>query len=51
MYLNELKPSTDYEVKVFVKNHVGYNPQHFLLINFKTKYGNLIQIYLINFTI
>ncbi|XP_008186132.1 uncharacterized protein LOC100169299 [Acyrthosiphon pisum] len=38
---NELKFNTDYELKVFIKTHFGYNPEHFLLANFKTKLENL----------
>ncbi|CAI6354595.1 unnamed protein product [Macrosiphum euphorbiae] len=38
---NELKPNTAYELKVFIKTHFGYNPDHFLLTNFKTKFENL----------
>ncbi|CAI6359203.1 unnamed protein product [Macrosiphum euphorbiae] len=38
---NELKSNTTYELKVFIKTHFGYNPDHFLLTNFKTKFENL----------
>eukprot|EP00102_Acyrthosiphon_pisum_P016610 XP_008187621.2 PREDICTED: uncharacterized protein LOC100570673 [Acyrthosiphon pisum] len=38
---NELKSNTAYELKVFIKTHFGYNPEHFLLTNFKTKFENL----------
>eukprot|EP00102_Acyrthosiphon_pisum_P025257 XP_016662467.1 PREDICTED: uncharacterized protein LOC100570133 [Acyrthosiphon pisum] len=38
---NKLKSNTAYELKVFIKTHFGYNPDHFLLINFKTKFENL----------
>ncbi|XP_060872331.1 uncharacterized protein LOC132946371 [Metopolophium dirhodum] len=38
---NELKSNTNYELKVFIKTHFGYNPEHFLLTNFKTKLENL----------
>ncbi|CAI6352820.1 unnamed protein product [Macrosiphum euphorbiae] len=38
---NELKSNTAYELKVFIKTHFGYNPDHFLLTNFKTKFENL----------
>ncbi|XP_001948568.2 uncharacterized protein LOC100163240 [Acyrthosiphon pisum] len=38
---NELKSNTAYELKVFIKTHFGYNPEHFLLANFKTKLENL----------
>ncbi|XP_060872332.1 LOW QUALITY PROTEIN: uncharacterized protein LOC132946372 [Metopolophium dirhodum] len=38
---NELKSNTNYELKVFIKTHFGYNPEHFLLTDFKTKLENL----------
>lgn len=43
--MNQLKPSTDYELKVYIKNHVGYNSEYFLPINFATKYGNLFKTF------
>ncbi|XP_060872815.1 uncharacterized protein LOC132946770 [Metopolophium dirhodum] len=38
---NELKSNTAYELKVFIKTHFGYNPEHFLLTNVTTKLENL----------
>ncbi|XP_008188160.2 uncharacterized protein LOC100568743 [Acyrthosiphon pisum] len=37
----ELRSNTDYELKIFIKTHFGYNPEYFLLANFKTKLENL----------
>ncbi|KAL5238474.1 hypothetical protein ACI65C_005884 [Semiaphis heraclei] len=37
----DLKPNTTYELKVFIKTHIGYSPEHFLFINFTTKFGIL----------
>ncbi|XP_025196649.1 uncharacterized protein LOC112595599 [Melanaphis sacchari] len=33
---DNLKSNTQYELKVFIKTHNGYNPEHFLFINFTT---------------
>lgn len=33
-----LKTNTTYEMKVFIKTNIGYNPEHFLLISFTTKH-------------
>ncbi|KAE9526207.1 hypothetical protein AGLY_013838 [Aphis glycines] len=41
---NDLKSNTPYELKVFIKTHIGYNPEHFLLVNFTTKFENLKPI-------
>ncbi|XP_060843558.1 uncharacterized protein LOC132923516 isoform X2 [Rhopalosiphum padi] len=41
---NDLKANSTYELKVFIKTHIGYNPEHFLLVNFMTKFGNLKAI-------
>ncbi|XP_060854158.1 tenascin-like isoform X2 [Rhopalosiphum padi] len=41
---NDLKSNTTYELKVFIKTHISYNPEHFLLVNFTTKFENLKSI-------
>lgn len=38
--IDNLKANTSYEMKIFIKTHIGYNPDHYLLINFKTKFGS-----------
>jgi len=37
IYINDLKSNNYYELKVFIKTHIGYNPEHFLFTNFTTK--------------
>lgn len=32
-----LKSNAQYELKVFIKTHIGYSVEHFLSINFTTK--------------
>lgn len=34
---NGLKSNTSYELRVFIKTHVGYNPDYYLSKNFETK--------------
>jgi len=33
----DLKSNAQYELKVFIKTHIGYSVEHFLSINFTTK--------------
>lgn len=37
IFINDLKSNNYYELKVFIKTHIGYNPEHFLFTNFTTK--------------
>lgn len=37
LYTNKLKSNNDYEIKVFIKTHIGYNLEHYLFTNFTTK--------------
>ncbi|XP_060847647.1 uncharacterized protein LOC132927184 [Rhopalosiphum padi] len=39
--IENLKSNTQYELKVFIKTHVGYTPENFLFINFTTEIGVL----------
>lgn len=32
-------------MKIFIKTHIGYNPDHYLLINFKTKFESEFTIH------
>ncbi|VVC38854.1 Fibronectin type III,EGF-like, conserved site,Immunoglobulin-like fold,EGF-like domain [Cinara cedri] len=38
---DNLNSNTTYEMKVFIKTHVGYNPEQFFRVNFTTKLMNL----------
>ncbi|CAI6356794.1 unnamed protein product [Macrosiphum euphorbiae] len=40
----DLKSNTAYELKAFIKNHIGYSLEHFLSINFTTRFGILGQV-------
>ncbi|XP_060843561.1 uncharacterized protein LOC132923516 isoform X3 [Rhopalosiphum padi] len=44
IFFNDLKSGTAYELKVFIKTNIGYNPEHFLHVKFTTKYENLKAI-------
>ncbi|KAL4084644.1 hypothetical protein QTP88_027571 [Uroleucon formosanum] len=37
LYTNKLKSNNYYEIKVFIKTHIGYNLEHYLFTNFTTK--------------
>lgn len=37
IYINDLKSNHYYELKVFIKTHIGYNPEQYLFTNFTTK--------------
>uniref|UniRef100_A0A2H8TRV2 Tyrosine-protein kinase receptor Tie-1 n=1 Tax=Melanaphis sacchari TaxID=742174 RepID=A0A2H8TRV2_9HEMI len=37
IHINDLKSNNYYEIKVFIKTHMGYNPEHYLFTNFTTK--------------
>lgn len=37
IYINDLKSNNYYELKVFIKTHIGYNPEQYLFTNFTTK--------------
>lgn len=35
--INNLKSNTSYELKVFIRTHVGFNPERYLFTNFTTE--------------
>lgn len=39
--LSNLKSNTNYEIRIFVNNNDGYNPERYLFVNFKTKSESL----------
>lgn len=39
-----LKPNTTYELKAFIKTHMGYSPEYFLFTNFTTRFGILGEV-------
>ncbi|XP_016657825.1 uncharacterized protein LOC100161662 isoform X1 [Acyrthosiphon pisum] len=45
IYINNLKSNNYYELKVFIKTHIGYNPEQYLFTNFTTKSKYLVPVY------
>lgn len=39
--LSNLKSNTNHEVRIFIHNNEGYNPEHYLFVDFKTKSESL----------
>ncbi|XP_060850877.1 uncharacterized protein LOC132929506 isoform X2 [Rhopalosiphum padi] len=37
IYINDLHSNNYYELKVFIKTHIGYNPEYYMFTNFTTK--------------
>lgn len=50
IFIDGLKSNTSYELKVFIKTHVGYNSAHYLFTNFTTKIGCKFILYCKNYT-